>query len=83
MGSRPMEGSRESRGRRTEAEDEQTGVQRLEETLELKVIEVSGKVSGWEGLNGGLGGVLIGWCVDIDGNSEALWVTCDIFGCNL
>lgn len=79
-----MEGSRESRERRTEAEDEQTGEERWEETLELKVIEVSGKGSGWEGLIGGLGGVLIGWCAETDGNSGALWVIlCVIVGGNL
>lgn len=74
MGSRLMGGPRESREWRREAEEEQTGEWRWEETLEVKVTEVSRKGSGWEGLNGGLGGALAGCWAETDGNSEALWV---------
>lgn len=70
-----MGGPKESRERRKEGEDEQTGEYRWEDTLEVKVTEVSRKGSGWEGLNGGVGGALAGCVADTDGDSEALWVT--------
>lgn len=81
---RPTEGSRESRERRTEAEEEQTGEERWDETLEVKVTDVSRKGSGWEGLNRGLEGAWAECCAETDGKSEALWVIlCGIVGGNL
>lgn len=55
MGSKPTGGPKESRERSPEEDEEQTGDRRWEETLEVKVTELSRKGSGWEGLNGGLG----------------------------
>lgn len=40
----------------------------------MKVTEVRRKGSGWEGLNGGLGGALAGCWAETDSNSEVLWV---------
>lgn len=70
-----MGGPRESRERMKEGEEEQRGEYRWEDTLDVKVTEVSRYGSGWEGLNGGVGGALAGCVADIDGDLEALWVT--------
>lgn len=70
IGSRPMGGGKESREQGTEAVE----AQRWEETLEVKVMEVNKKGSGWEGLNGGLGGALSGCWAETGSNPEALWV---------
>lgn len=75
MGGRPAGGPRESRERRKVGEDEQRGEYRWEDTLEVKVTEVSRKGSGWEGLMGGVGGALAGCAADTVVASEALWVT--------
>lgn len=71
MCSRLRGGDSESRG--WAAEEEQAGECRMEETLAVKVTELSRTGSGWAGLRGGLGAVARLCGPDAGGESEAWW----------